>query len=87
MLAERTFQQLEAPPPDLVVCDLQHQGDWLMRVCPECHCVGYVGIDPRNPNDAANYITRADWVCKTCEDIRREVDRNFYGRGGDLSDG
>ena len=86
MLAQQTPIQPQAAPFQFVVCDVKRIGDWFTRECPECHNMGYVSIYPNREPEAIAYITRQGWTCKPCADIRREVDRNFYGRGGDALD-
>lgn len=79
-------QQIPQVQPMLmqfVVCDVQRVNDWLVRECPECHHTGYVSIYLNRAPEAMNFIARADWVCKPCADIQREVDQNFHAKGGD----
>ena len=83
MLAQVTQTQPQAVPVQFMVSDVQRVDNWLTRECPECHHTGYVSIYPNREAETLNYITGSGWVCKPCMDIRREVDRNFYERGGD----
>lgn len=83
MLAQQSLIQVRPIPMQFVVCDVQRVGDWVARECPECHCIGYVSIYPNREAEAISFITRTDWICKYCADVRREVDHNFYARGGD----
>lgn len=76
-------QQIQVAATQFIILDVQRIGNWLVRECPECCRTGYVSIYPHREAEAMNYITRVDWICKPCADIQREVDRNFYARGGD----
>ena len=82
MLAQITPRTQENPL-QFVYSDVECDGDWLVRTCPECHQLGYVSIYPNREGETFSYISRADWKCKRCADIQYEVDRNFYARSGD----
>lgn len=83
MLARQTPIQLPMTLLQYVVLNVQRVDDWMVRECPQCHHIGYVSIYPHRDAEAMEFITRSDWVCKQCADIKREVDRNFYTGGGD----
>ena len=83
MLAQQTQTESQTIHIQFLVCDVQRVGDWLTRECPACHRIGYVSIYPNREAEALNYITRADWMCKPCVDIQREITQNFYAIGGD----
>lgn len=85
MLAQDPQTQAPAARLQFIVLNVQRVADWLARECPECHQVGYVSIYPNREPEAMAYITRPDWVCKLCADIRREVDQHYNGRGGDAT--
>lgn len=83
MLVQQTQTPPQITPFQFSILDVRRVGDWLTRECPACRCSGYVNIYPNREPEAMAYITREDWTCKPCVDIQREVDHNFYGRGGD----
>jgi hypothetical protein len=58
-------------------------GDWYERRCRECHQIGRVGIYPHREQEAMRYIARREWVCKWCQDLRREVETASLTKGGD----
>lgn len=83
MLALQEKQVSQVTSMRFVFSDVRRINDWFVRECPECHQQGYVSVYPNRENEALNFILRSDWLCKSCAEIRCEVERNVYARGGD----
>lgn len=80
----QTFPTVDPRPIGYVGKRVRRVGDSLERLCPSCHHIGQVGIYPNREQESFNFIARRDWVCRWCEDARREAQDAQLNREGEL---